>query len=66
MHTECFAQLAVFEPAREALLDDPTVLPALQAVAEAGMSAEARELAGAALLALSDKQLEMVVEGQNM
>ena len=63
-HIECLAQLAVFEPAREALLKDSAVLPALQAVAEAGLSAEARELAGAALLALRDKKLEMVVEGQ--
>jgi hypothetical protein len=63
-HVECLAQLAVYEPAREALLQDPTVLPALRAVAEAGLSAEARELAGAALLALSDKKLEMVMEGQ--
>ena len=63
-HTECLAQLAVYEPAREALLADPTVVPALRAVAEAGMSAEARELAGAALLALSDKKLEMATEGQ--
>ena len=63
-HIECLAQLAVYEPAREALLQDPAVLPALQAVAEAGLSDEARELAAAALLALSDKKLEMVLEGQ--
>ena len=63
-HVECLAQLAVYEPARQALLQDPTVLPALRAVAEAGLSAEARELAGSALLALSDKKLEMVAEGE--
>ena len=63
-HTECLAQLAVYEPAREALLTDPTVVPALRAVAEGGMSAEAPELAGAALLALSDKKLEIATEGQ--
>ena len=63
-HVECLAQLAVYEPAREALLQDPTVLPALRAVSEAGLSAEARELAGAALLALSNEKLEMVMEGQ--
>ena len=40
------------------------MIPALRAVAESGLSAEARELAGAALLALSDKKLEMVTEGQ--
>ena len=39
------------------------MIPALRAVAEAGMSAEARQLAGAALLALSDKKLEMVAAG---
>ena len=63
-HTECLAQLAVYEPVREALLTDPAVVPALRAVAEAGLSAAARELAGAALLALSDNKLEMVTEGQ--
>ena len=62
--TECLAQLAVYEPAREALLADPAVVPALRAVAEAGLSTEARELAGAALLALSDTKLEIATEGQ--
>ena len=63
-HVECLAQLAVYEPARETLLQDPTVVTALRAVSECGLSAEARELAGAALLALSDKKLETVLEGQ--
>ena len=63
-HIECLAQLAVYEPAREALLKDPAVVPALQAVAEAGLSADARRFAHDALLALSDKKLEMVTEGQ--
>ena len=63
-HIECLAQLAVYEPAREALLKDPAVVPALQAVAEAGLSADARRFADDALLALSDKKLEMVTEGQ--
>ena len=63
-HIECLAQLAVYEPAREALLAYPAVIPSLRAVSEAGLSAEARELAGAALLALSDKKLEVVTEGQ--
>jgi hypothetical protein len=57
---ECLAQLAVFEPGRTALQQDATVLPALQAVAEAGLSAQAGEFAQAALRALSDKKLEMV------
>ena len=55
-HAECLAQLAVFEPAREALRQDRSVIPALEAVAEAGLSAEARKFADAALLALSDKK----------
>ena len=63
-HAECLAQLAVFEPAREALLQDPSVLQALEAVAEAGLSEEARDFASAALLALSDKKLVKVLEGQ--
>ena len=61
---ECLAQLAVYEPAREMLRQDPTVLPSLQAVRDSGLSAEAREIAGAALLALSDKKLHTVMEGQ--
>eukprot|EP01052_Picozoa_sp_SAG31_P001966 SAG31_NODE_66_length_28567_cov_30.222698_7_plen_413_part_00 len=63
-HIECLAQLAVYEPAREVLRQDPTVLPALQAVSESGLSVKARELAGAALLALSDRKLKIVIEGQ--
>ena len=63
-HAECLAQLAVFEPARETLRQDPSVLPALEAVAEAGLSAEARQYAQAALLALSDKELHADVDGQ--
>ena len=58
-HAECLAQLAVFEPAREALRQDPSVIPALKAVAEVGLSAEARKFADAALLALSDKKPDM-------
>jgi len=63
-HTECLAQLAVFEPAREPLRQDPSVIPALEAVAEGGLSAEARQYAQAALLALSDKELRADVDGQ--
>jgi hypothetical protein len=40
------------------------VVPALQTVVERGLSAEARELAAAALVALSGKELQMVQEGQ--
>ena len=63
-HAECLAQLAVFEAAREPLRQDPSVIPALEAVAEAGLSAEARQYAQAALLALSDKEMCVVAEGQ--
>ena len=65
-HTECLAQLAVYEPARGALVKDPDVFPALQAVAEAGLSDEARRFADAALLALSDKKVGMVAEGEHL
>ena len=58
------AQLAMHPPSREALLQDASVTPALQAVAEDGFSEEARDLAAAALAALSDKTLTMVIEGQ--
>ena len=63
-HCEALAQLAVFGPAREALQRDSSVVPALEAVAEAGLSAETREVAVAALMALSDKELEIKAEGQ--
>ena len=58
-HAECLAQLAVFEPAHEPLRQDPSVIPALEAVAAVGLSAEARKFADAALLALSDKKPDM-------
>ena len=63
-HAECLAQLAVFGPAHEALRQDPSVIPALEAVAAAGLSAEARKFADAALLALSDKKpdIDMVLD----
>ena len=63
-HAECLAQLAVFEPAREALRQDPSVIKALEVVAEAGLSAEARRFAQAALLALSDKEMHVLVDSQ--
>ncbi len=56
-HAECLAQLALFPPGREALLQDPSVSEALQAVAESGLSPESREFAQGALLALSDTEL---------
>jgi hypothetical protein len=63
-HAECLAQLAVFAPARETLRADPSVIPALEAVAEGGLTAEARQFAEAALLALSEKELHADAEGQ--
>jgi len=55
-HAECLTQLAVFEPAREPLRQDPSVIAALEAVAESGLSPEGRRFAQAALLALSDEK----------
>jgi hypothetical protein len=63
-HAECLAQLAVFAPARETVRADPSVIPALEAVAEGGLTAEARQFAEAALLALSEKELRVDAEGQ--
>ena len=63
-HAECLAQLAVFAPARETMRADPSVIPALEAVAEGGLTAEARQFAEAALLALSEKELHIDAEGQ--
>ena len=65
-HADCLAQLAVFEPAREVLRQDPSVLPALEAIVECGLSAESRKFAEDALLALSDKKLEMVADGEQL
>jgi hypothetical protein len=63
-HCEAIAQLAVFEPARKALLEDGSVVPALEAVSTGGLSEATRELAAAALAALSDRKLQMVTDGQ--
>jgi hypothetical protein len=63
-HAECLAQLAMFVPARETLRAEPSVTPALEAVAEGGLTAEARQFAEAALLALSEKELHVDAEGQ--
>ena len=61
-HCEALLQLAVHEESREALLRDQSVLPALKAVAQTGMSQVAREQAAAALAALSGKALVMLTE----
>jgi hypothetical protein len=63
-HCEALAQLSVHDMSREALLRDESVVPALQVVLKAGLSAKARELAAAALSALSDRKLVMATEGQ--
>jgi hypothetical protein len=62
-HCEALLQLAVHEDSREALRRDQSVVPALEAVAQTGMSQVARERAAAALVALSDKALVMLAEG---
>jgi hypothetical protein len=51
---EAIAQLAMFAPGREALLQDQTVTEALQQVAVEGLTEEARMHAQSALLAMSD------------
>ena len=63
-HCEALAQLAVHEGSRETLLRDGSVVPALESVAASGLTQAARELAAAALSALSDKELVMAAEGQ--
>jgi len=52
--SEAIAQLAVYPPGREALLQDPTVTSSLEEVAAEGWTDEARHNAKSALLALSD------------
>lgn len=63
-HSEAIAQLAVHEDSREALLRDSSVVPALEMVEKDGFSEKAREIAAAALAALSDKKMVMLTEGQ--
>ena len=64
MHAECFAQLALFLPGRDAMRRDPSVAEALQTVATEGLSAESRDFAKAALMAMSDEELHMRTDGQ--
>eukprot|EP01048_Picozoa_sp_COSAG05_P002803 COSAG05_NODE_122_length_17611_cov_47.044655_1_plen_598_part_00 len=54
--TEAIAQLAMFPPGREALLQDSTVAEALQQVAVVGWTTESQAFAQSALLALSGRQ----------
>jgi hypothetical protein len=62
-HAECFAQLALFPPGRDTLLENAAVSEALLAVAEQGMSEEAREYAKAALKSMSGDDLQLRMEG---
>ena len=61
---ECFAQLAVYAPGKEALLKAEGVTDTLQHVADKGLSSLAKDFASNALMALSDKQLNHDTEGQ--
>eukprot|EP01046_Picozoa_sp_COSAG06_P004016 COSAG06_NODE_163_length_21566_cov_9.641070_10_plen_208_part_00 len=55
MHTECISQLAISGHGKESLLlQEGSVIPALEAVAQSGLTQHGRELARTALLALSD------------
>ena len=56
-YSEALQQLALFPAGREALLQEASVLKALEEVADAGMTPEAQAHAQGALLALSDKQI---------
>jgi hypothetical protein len=62
---ETIAQLAMFPPGREALLQDLTVAEALHQVAAAGWTDEAKLYAESALLAMSDRQPDADHHGQN-
>jgi hypothetical protein len=55
---EAIAQVAMFTRGREALLQDPSVVEALQQVAVEGLTDEAKLYAQSALLAMSDRQPE--------
>lgn len=61
---ECFAQLGVFPPGREALRREPAVTKALGTVVEVGLTPQSRELAQTALMSLSDKELQLSAEDQ--
>ena len=63
-HCEALAQLSVHEDSRSALVQHPSVMPALEAVAKKGLTPQAREFAMAALVALRETKLHMVVDGQ--
>ncbi len=62
----CLAQLAMHEQGKTALLADPSVCAALEALAnsDAAFSEAARNFASAALMALNDKGLDQSTDGQ--
>jgi hypothetical protein len=53
---ETIAQIAVFPPGREALLEDPTVATVLNQVVAEGWTTEAKAFAESALMAMSGRQ----------
>ncbi len=63
-HAECLAQVALFPPGRDALLENPAVSEALVSVSERGLSEEACEFAKAALKSLRGDELQMRAEGE--
>ena len=56
LFAECIAQLALFTPGKDALLQNGSVLKVLRLLVETGWSEEAKDSGRAALLALSDKE----------
>ena len=56
-YTEAVYQLALFQPGREALEGQADIVAALEEVAARGLTAEAREYANGALVALGKKEL---------
>ena len=56
-YTEMLWQLALFPSGRDAMQQEAAVLKALEEVRERGMTAEAREHAAGALMALSDREM---------
>lgn len=59
IHTECALQLALYPAGRDKLRGDPRVREALKSVAQLGLSAEARQFAEGALIALKDEELQV-------
>ena len=56
-YAEMLWQLALFPSGRDAMQQEAAVLKALEEVRERGMTAEAREHAAGALMALSDREM---------